>query len=468
VTVWNFVFLVAGLVIGVLAVALRWARHPANADVPTLLEEARRAHREAVESSERLRLSATASMILASSLDYRQTIATAARFAVPDHADWCSVDLLIGREIKQLAVSHIDSETFRRMSEFRAQHPLDLESTTGVAYVIRTGEPSFMPFVTDERVAAHARNPEHLAMLRKLDICSAMIIPMIARGKVIGALTVLRVRPHPPYTEASLALGIDLARRAAVAIDNARLYEAALAANEAKANFLAAMSDELRTPLTAIVGYQELLTEGIPGAVNKAQGEQLGRIKASAERLLGLIDEILQYARLESGRETIHVDTVVAKAVVDEAMAIVVPAASDRHLALVADKIDPALTLQTDAHKLRQVLVSLLTNAVRFTERGSVTVRSFARGVDVVFEVEDTGPGIAPENQEKIFDAFWQVEQDHTRPVRGGGLGLSTARRLARLLGGDLTVDSRPSHGSTFRIVLPRPLIAVGPSARLQ
>jgi signal transduction histidine kinase len=250
-------------------------------------------------------------------------------------------------------------------------------------------------------------------------------------------------------------LARDLARRAAVAIDNAQLYQAAVVANETKANFLATMSHELRTPLTAIIGYDELLAEGITGQVNDAQREQLDRIKVNARQLLALIEEILLYTRVEAGRESVHLEEVQPKELVDDAITTVAPIAQKKHLSLAAETIAPTLTLTTDSHKLRQMLINLIENAVKFTEQGRVTVRAFARGTDVVFEVQDTGIGIAPEHLEHVFEEFWQVEQTKTRTVGGSGLGLSTTRRLAKLLGGEVTVESQLQVGSTFRLVLP-------------
>ena len=145
-----------------------------------------------------------------------------------------------------------------------------------------------------------------------------------------------------------------------------------------------------------------------------------------------------------------------AKELVDDAIIAVAPMAQTQRLSLTAEAIEPTLTLKTDSGKLRQMLINLIENAVKFTEHGSVTVRAFARGTDVVFEVQDTGIGIAPENLENIFEAFWQVEQTKTRKAGGSGLGLSTTRRLAKLLGGEVTVESQLHVGSTFRIVLPK------------
>jgi signal transduction histidine kinase len=198
-----------------------------------------------------------------------------------------------------------------------------------------------------------------------------------------------------------------------------------------------------------------LLAEGITGKVNDAQREQLDRIKVNARQLLALIEEILLYTRVEAGRESVHLEEVQPKERVDDAITTVAPMAQKKHLSLTAETIAPTLTLTTDSQKLRQMLINLIENAVKFTEQGRVTVRAFARGTDVVFEVQDTGIGIAPEHLEHVFEEFWQVEQTKTRTVGGSGLGLSTTRRLAKLLGGEVTVQSQLQVGSTFRLVLP-------------
>ncbi|HEY9229212.1 MAG TPA: histidine kinase dimerization/phospho-acceptor domain-containing protein, partial [Gemmatimonadaceae bacterium] len=370
----------------------------ANVALGRALDEANSAREEAIERADRLRLLDEASSILASSLDYETTIAATARLLVPSLADWSSVDVLVNNEIKQLGSAHIETPGFRRMSEVRARTSLSASASTGLANVIRTGEPEFVARVDDAFLTRQARSPEHLEVLRVLGVRSAMIVPMIARGQIVGALTLVRTRPDPPFDDGSLALARDVAARAALAIDNAQLYRKAIVANESKSNFLATMSHELRTPLTAIIGYEELLVEGISGPVTDEQRKQLKRVKASARQLLTLIDEVLLYARIEAGVESVQVAQVSAKAIVEEALTVVAPMATTRRLSLGADEIDPSLTLETDGGKVRQMLVNLLANAVKFTEKGGITVRAFTRDGDVVFEVEDTGIGIAPEH----------------------------------------------------------------------
>ncbi|WP_420125841.1 ATP-binding protein [Longimicrobium sp.] len=228
------------------------------------------------------------------------------------------------------------------------------------------------------------------------------------------------------------------------------------AANRGKSEFLAVMSHELRTPLNAIGGYAELLEMGIRGPVTPQQADDLRRIQNSQRHLLGLINEVLNYAKIETG--SVHYD--VADVPVREALAaaesLVAPQARAKGLALGVGDGAPSVTARADAEKLRQILVNLLSNAIKFTDRGGRVEISCQR-LDgrVRVDVRDTGVGIPTEKLEAIFDPFVQVRADLTRPHEGTGLGLAISRDLARGMGGDLTVASSPGEGSTFTLTLP-------------
>ena len=226
-------------------------------------------------------------------------------------------------------------------------------------------------------------------------------------------------------------------------------------ANNSKTDFLAVMSHELRTPLTAIMGYEELLSDGITGPVTELQRQQLGRINASARHLLGLIDEILTFARVDIGRERVRYESMSCNHTLADAAALVEPMAAAKNIDFIVELLDEDQAIQTDGTKLRQMLVNLLSNGIKFTERGEVRVGLSVRSGALEVSIADTGVGIAAENIEEVFEPFWQAEQTATRKTGGTGLGLSVTRKLARLLGGDVTVASKVGVGTTFLLALP-------------
>jgi signal transduction histidine kinase len=294
-------------------------------------------------------------------------------------------------------------------------------------------------------------------------------VPLTLFGETFGALVVGYRDPYPVSARDTL-LALTLARHAAVAINNARLH-AALAdrseelqrANEElhrtsqlKERFFAAMSHELRTPVNGILGRQNLVLEGVSGQVPPAVRTQLEKANASARTLLHLVDEILDYARLEAGKMAVNLVNARLGGVVTDAVCTVETQAAAKGVALEARLDEATAAVRTDPDRARQIILNLLSNAVKFTERGSVTVTAApvadAGGVRwMEVRVRDTGPGIARADQERIFVEFEQVTG-----TRGGtGLGLPISRRLAQLLGGDLRVESEPGVGSTFILRLP-------------
>jgi PAS domain S-box-containing protein len=230
----------------------------------------------------------------------------------------------------------------------------------------------------------------------------------------------------------------------------------ALAASRAKSDFLARMSHELRTPLAAIIGYGELLADGITGPVNDEQKRQLTRIRSSANHLLSIIDEILTLARMEAGKEKVEMRDVDVVDLMDSVASMAEPLASAKGLSFDVDVEPRDLSMKTDPVKLRQVLLNLLSNAVKYTEKGGITLRSEARDGVVNFLVSDTGVGVGEEHLDKIFEPFWQVEQTTTRRSGGTGLGLAVTRQFVDLLDGKIDVSSELGRGSTFTVTLPR------------
>lgn len=406
-----------------------------------------------------------ASEILNRSLDSGETLNELARLVVPRLADWCSVEIAdeTGR-LHQLAVAHVDPEKVRRARERNQKYPANPNASTGAPNVFRTGRPEIYREVPDELLVAGAVDDEHLRITRELGVKSAIVVPLTVHQTTLGVLTLVSAESGRRYSDADLNLAMELAHRAAIAVDNARLHQAALTAqreaeraNRAKTEFLATMSHELRTPLNAIAGYVELLRMGLQGAVTPGQDEYLSRVQRSQHHLLSLIQDVLNFAKLESGHVDFTISDVDLQPILAEMEALMLPQIRQAGLTFVLDGCDPAARVRADAERLRQVLLNLLSNAIKFTPSGgSIRLGCDADTNAVRIVVRDTGPGIPREKLEAIFAPFVQLQRDATDGRAGTGLGLSISRDLARGMGGDLRVESAAGHGSAFTVTLPR------------
>jgi PAS domain S-box-containing protein len=227
-------------------------------------------------------------------------------------------------------------------------------------------------------------------------------------------------------------------------------------ANEAKSTFLAIMSHELRTPINAIIGYTELIAEQIVGPLNDIQRLQLDRVRTSASHLLSLIENVLTLSRVEAGKETIRIETVDANMLVHDSAALLAPGAATKGLEFSTRTLDAPYLIATDPTKVRQILINLLSNSVKFTEQGRISIEVRLVDSDVEFSVHDTGVGIAASLLPRVFEPFWQASQSHGTRRPGVGLGLSVSKHLAALLGGAISVESQVGVGSTFTLRLPR------------
>ena len=414
---------------------------------------------------ERERFLAEVGTVLASSLDYETTLKSVARLVVPRLADWCVVYVVDESStsagspaIRRLATAASDPEKEALLRGVERQVPGKGEAdgtARAAAAVMASGAPAFIPDI----LAAHARDGTHdtelLRMLRALNMRSTMVVPLLARGRALGALLLSTGETGWRYTTEDLALVQELAHRAGQAMDNARLYENSLLASRAKSDFLAVMSHELRTPLNAVVGYADLLAFGVEGTLTERGTQYVDRVKQCALHLLSLIEQILVYSRMESGKERSQPESVDVLQFVRETAQLMEPLAAEKGLGFTMRLPPGPLVAQTDPGKLRQIVINLLANAVKFTERGEVRVRVTAEDGTFCIEVADTGIGIAPQHLERIFDPFWQVQQQKTRREGGTGLGLAVTKRLVKLLGGEIRVESEAGTGTTFSVQIP-------------
>ena len=306
--------------------------------------------------------------------------------------------------------------------------------------------------------------PRHVAD----GIQAVAAFPIQNNGRVVGALLVRFTRPRVLSASDNAFMGA-MSRIAGEALERARLFEAertarnaAESANRAKAAFLASMSHELRTPLQAALGFAQLIRSGLYGPITPDQAEILGRVERSQTHLTRLIDDILDFARLEAGRIRMNVEEVSIGEAIMQLSPLVEAQASKKGIDLQLVQPDAALVVTADRHRLQQILVNLVGNAIKFTPQSrTIRVAAASDGEMASIRVSDNGPGIPADRLQAIFEPFVQVNDGHTRPHSGVGLGLAISRDLARAMGGDLTVESELGAGSTFYVTLPLAPVAV-------
>jgi len=334
--------------------------------------------------------------------------------------------------------------------------PLDAHSVSGTCVL----QGRVMAVADADAVAAdYPLTPE---LARSIGWRSGLFVPLLSEGKGIGCIGILRAEAGG-FDAKEVALAQTFADQAVIAIQNARLFSEIQdksrqleIANQHKSEFLANMSHELRTPLNAIIGFSEVLLERMFGELNEKQDDYLKDIFSSGKHLLSLINDILDLSKIEAGRMELDVETFDVPSALDNALTLVRERAQ-RHGIALGLEVDPALgELRADERKFKQILLNLLTNAVKFTpDGGKVDVR--ARLADGVLQVAvaDTGIGIAAADQAAVFEEFKQVGRHYTNKQEGTGLGLALTKRFVELHGGTLTLESEPGKGSTFTFTLP-------------
>jgi signal transduction histidine kinase len=328
-----------------------------------------------------------------------------------------------------------------------------------LADAIRSGSPIVL------RSAAHrnALYPELSGFVQRVGEGAASAIPLVVNDRVVGVIGFL-FDENVQLEQADIEFMTALAQQFAQAADRARLYEAekqarieAESANLAKTEFLTMMSHELRTPLNAIGGYADLIEAGIRGPVTEEQATDLQRIKRSQRHLLSLINDVLNFAKLQAGSVAIVTELVDLNVVVGDIEALVTPQLLEKHLDYrYVPSRDECIAIG-DAEKIEQILLNLLSNAIKFSEAGDmIEISVHCEDETVLIKARDTGSGIAADKLEAVFEPFVQLNRGKTNPLGGTGLGLSISRDLARLMHGDLTVESTLGVGSTFCLRLPR------------
>ncbi|HEX6212671.1 MAG TPA: ATP-binding protein, partial [Methylomirabilota bacterium] len=418
-------------------------------DRDRLLAAEQAARAEAEASAQRARFLAEASDLLSSSLDRGATLDSLVSLAVPGFADWCLVHLAEPINGRRLHAAGADADGTRVAEAVERLAPaLELPALLPFLERMQAGEPLLVPEIGSAWL-------EGLQLLQQLAPRSVMVVPLIARGRTVGTLSFIVTRSERRYGPADLGLARDLAHRAAIAVDNARLYAEAEGANRAKDQFLATLSHELRTPLTAMLGWVSMLRSG------RLSGEEASGALASIERntrvQAQLINDLLDVSRIVAGKLQIDKRPVDLRIVIEHALDSVRRETEGRRHTVTCT-IDPeAAWVPGDAVRLQQVLVNLLGNAVKFTpEAGHIDVRLERQSGLARLTVSDTGQGIEPAMLPHIFESFRQADSSSTRRHGGLGLGLAIVRRLVALHGGRVEARSAGrGQGAAFSVALP-------------
>ena len=400
------------------------------------------------------RFLADASAILGSSLDYEVTLPNLARLAVPQLGDACVIDLLDAHgAVRSVAVSHVDPEKEPLLSRY-PPNPL---SPIGVHHVLRAGESELVRQVTESMLEQSAWDAEHLRLLEE-NVFSSMCVPLKARDRTLGAMSFVLSVPGRSYGDTDLALAEELARRAALAVDNALLFAGAQEASTQKSRFLSAVSHDLRTPANAITLLSSLIRKEAEQGIGDGARlvERCRRLEAASSSFADLLSDLLEIGSFDSGQKRLRDEEFALSDLVEECFATCAAAARQKGLRLRTRWDIPPPGVRADRTEFGRVLTNLVSNAVKFTESGLVKIEiSRTPGGDLHLRVRDTGRGIPPEHLTSVFSEFFQVQNDERDRSKGSGLGLAISRRIMQAFGGSLQVESLVGAGSVFIATIP-------------
>jgi PAS domain S-box-containing protein len=394
--------------------------------------------------------------VLAESFDYETAMTSLAQVVVPRLADWCVIDVTSEDSVRQAAVAHVDPAKAQLARELARRHPVNPDEPYGVARVLRSGKAEIYPDVSDAEWVAKELGIEHPAVLRELGAVSYMIVPLRARGHTLAAMTLVSSESQRRFEPRDLVLAEEVGVRAALVIDNARLYQGAQRATAAREDILRTVSHDLKNPLSVIMTSTERLTKVGVAEGGVSQTKKISdAIRRASQRMIRLIDELLDMERIEAHHLFLDRRDHEAASLVSDSVELLEPLASEKSITIRADmEAARSVRVQCDRNRILQVFANLVGNAIKFTpEGGSVIVRVTQQAGVVLFAITDDGAGIAPDQLPHVFDRYWQArETAHL----GTGLGLAIVKGIVEAHGGRTWVESEVGKGSTFFFTLPR------------
>ena len=401
------------------------------------------------------RFLAEAAAALSTSLDYEKTLDSIAELAVPTLADVCVVDMIEDHSLRQRSTAQAGAAYDECLRSIQSRYTLDTDSPQPIWDVLRTGVSRLVNDVPDTQLPSEHVDVEALRSMRDVGVESCMVVPLVIRGRPAGAISFMSVDPRHRYSKDDLALADEFAARAAVAVDNARLYRDAKEAVKARDEFLSVAAHELKTPMTSLRGFVQLAIrqldrDGTPDPMQVRQALRV--IDQQSRKLSNLISQLLDVSRLEAGRLSLERQVVdIGKLV--EGVVEAVMASSTEHAILV--RIPVTVLALVDPLRVEQVAINLLDNAIRYSPAGSlIDVEVSQPSRDTVrLSVRDHGPGIPPEFRDQIFTRFNHTQS--TDRVGGMGLGLYISREIVQLHGGEIVAEFPEDGGTRFVVALP-------------
>ena len=435
-----------------------WTEHDASvADVVSsqtaqAVERARLLQQER-RAAERAALLADVSVIFAASRDANEIISRLVRACVPGLGDWCSVEELDGNNVKRVAVFHSDPKKLEGLEALERDYPRRDQDAATLRGVILNQKPVLLRQVTEEMLTLSSRDPVHLGRLRGIGLQSAMVIPLIATDRCIGALTLVWAETPRRYSPEDVEFALDVGRRAALAAETARLNEALAHAVKARDEFISVAAHELRTPLSALMlqvnGLQRRTNDDLTPTLVRNRLEKASR---SALRLVQLIEQLLDTTRITAGRLRLEAGPMDLAALVETVASRFIDEAAAASVALNL-KLEPAKG-EWDELRLDQVVSNLISNAIKFGNRKPVELTVRNDGREAILIVRDSGVGIPEDQQGTIFRRFERAGA--TRDISGFGLGLWISSQIVEASGGDISVWSKVGLGTQFTVRLPR------------
>ena len=399
------------------------------------------------------RFLADASRRFAESLDYEATLETIAQLAVPSIADWCIVDLLEGGQVRRVSVAHTDDAPEPVAHELKTWFSADPSAVVGIDSVLRSGRTEWRGRLTENELQTVARDAEHLTFLRRLKLRAYVVVPILAKGTLLGTIALVTAESNRRYSESDVAVAEDLARRAAMAIDNARLYAEARRAVHVREQVLATVSHDLRNQVNVVAIASELLLR-TANLEDTTSAKPLTVIARTAKSMRDLVNDLLDLASIQAGQLSLSLVPTPLASLIEDARETHEPAARAAGLRLTAEGI-PQIDVLADRSRVLQVLSNLVGNAIKFTPSGGVVVlRATASGGQVTVSVTDTGRGIPDEDVATLFEPYRARGSG-----AGSGLGLFIARGIVERHGGRIWIDSHEHVGTTVWFTLPRPQV---------